>query len=75
MGTRRAVQAVRELVRDGRSSTLALFDLDPAGDARALAELASTLLHQLSAAHREGPPGAARRPGAAAAPGWPRARP
>jgi hypothetical protein len=46
----RAVSIVRELARDGRSPTLALFDLDVTGDARGLAELACTLLHQLSAA-------------------------
>jgi len=50
MGRKRAVQAVRELAADGRSSTLALFDLDPAGDSRALAELCCVLLHQLAAA-------------------------
>jgi hypothetical protein len=44
------MQAVRELAGDGRSSTLALFDLDVIGDAQALAELACVLLHQLSAA-------------------------
>jgi hypothetical protein len=50
MGRKRAVQAVRELCEDGRSSTLSLFDLDPAGDSRALAELAAVLVHKLSAA-------------------------
>jgi hypothetical protein len=50
MGRKRAVQAVRELVTDGRSSTLALFDLDVTGDAAALAELAAVLLHELAAA-------------------------
>jgi hypothetical protein len=50
MSRQRAVQAVRELAVHGRSSTLALFDLDPCGDAHALAELATVLLHQLAAA-------------------------
>ncbi len=50
MGRKRAVQAVRELVTDGRSSTLGLFDLDVTGDAAALAELACVLLHKLAAA-------------------------
>ena len=50
MGRKRAVQAVRELVKDGRPSTLSLFDLDPAGDNRELAALAATVVRQLSAA-------------------------
>ena len=50
MGRKRAVQAVRELVTDGRSSTLGLFDLDPCGDSLALAEMAAVLVHQLAAA-------------------------
>ena len=48
VGARRAVQAVRELAGDGRSPTLALFDLDPAVDARALGELAAVLVHKLA---------------------------
>ena len=50
MGRKRATQVVRELVTDGRSSTQAMFDLDPCGDSRALAEIAAVLVHQLSAA-------------------------
>jgi len=50
MGRRRAVEAVRELTGLGRSSTLDLFSLDPAGDAHALAELAAVLVQKLSLA-------------------------
>ena len=50
MGRKRAVQAVRELVTDGRSSTLSLIECDVTGDAAALAEMAAVLVHQLSAA-------------------------
>jgi hypothetical protein len=45
----RAVTIVRELVKDGRSSTLALFGRDPAGDARKLAGLTAVLVHKLAA--------------------------
>jgi hypothetical protein len=50
VGRKRAVQAIRELAKDGRSSTLALFEgLDPCGDALAAAEVAAMLALKLAA--------------------------
>jgi hypothetical protein len=49
-GMTRAVSIVRELARDGRSSTLSLIETDVTGDARALAEVAAVLVLQLARA-------------------------
>jgi hypothetical protein len=50
MGRQRAVQATREMIARGKSSTLDLISCDVTGDAHELAWLAAELALRLSAA-------------------------